>query len=146
MKHILKVSAGVRYYEDGIVNGTRDIVYELQNDGVKPRIPCVVLDDSSNEYRWNIEINAETGVIINWEKGTTAQVHYKVCDECEIEYFEDENLLCNNEGYWSVPRFLCPEEEGYGDYIIMKIDSDGKINKWNINEVNNWLRKQQDED
>ena len=25
---------------------------------------------------------------------------------------------------------MCPEGEGYGDYVIMKIDGDGKIEKW----------------
>ena len=25
---------------------------------------------------------------------------------------------------------MCPESNGYGDYIIMEIDKDGKIDKW----------------
>jgi hypothetical protein len=28
---------------------------------------------------------------------------------------------------------MCPKGEGYGDYVIMNIDSDGKIEKWQVN-------------
>lgn len=75
---ILKVKAGVRYFEDGNVNGEEDISYEEQEKGVKPRIPCVKGEN------WCLDIDAETGVILNWPKGTTAHVHYKVCDCCGI--------------------------------------------------------------
>ena len=38
---LLKINAGVLYYEDGTVNGIDDISYDEQKQGVKPRIPCV---------------------------------------------------------------------------------------------------------
>lgn len=88
---LLKVRAGVRYFEDGEVNGGNDITYEAQEQGVKPLMPCV---EGEN---WFLDIDAETGVITNWPKGTTAHVHYKVCDCCGIEYFVDGNKVCDNE-------------------------------------------------
>jgi hypothetical protein len=31
-----------------------------------------------------------------------------------------------------VPKMLSPKEEGWGDYIIMDIDTDGQIQDWVI--------------
>ena len=42
---------------------------------------------------------------------------------------ENGNIVHKEEdGY--VPKTLSPKENGYGDYIIMDIDSEGKINNW----------------
>ena len=135
---LLKVRAGVRYFEDGEVNGENDITYEDQEQGVKPRIPCV---EGEN---WCLDIDAETGVITNWPKGTTAHVHYKVCDCCEIEYFVDGNKVCDNEsgkcrGY--VPDVLCPNGEGWGDYMIMDIDENGQIQNWKKKDLEKWVEE-----
>jgi len=27
---------------------------------------------------------------------------------------------------------MCPADNGYGDYVIMKIDDNGKIDKWRV--------------
>jgi len=29
-----------------------------------------------------------------------------------------------------VPEIMCPKENGYGDYIIMIVDENGKIENW----------------
>ena len=112
----IDVYARVRYFEDGKVNGEVD-------DNENPKMPCVSFDC------WEPKINIVTGQIINWEKGVTADIYYKVCDECRISIVAGENILYDEENY--VPDFLCPDEEGYGDYIIMSIDADGYINNWN---------------
>lgn len=70
----LKVDAGVRYWEDAEVNGVSD----SENP---PTIPCTEFIHADNEYRWRPIIDIDNGVITNWEKGFTAQVHYKVCDD-----------------------------------------------------------------
>lgn len=135
---ILKVKAGVRYFEDGEVNGGNDITYEAQEQGVKPLMPCV------EDGNWCLDIDAETGVILNWPKGTTAHVHYKVCDCCGIEYFVDGNKVCDNEsgkccGY--VPEVLCPNGEGWGDYMIMDIDENGQIQNWKKKDLEKWVEE-----
>jgi len=43
---LLKVQAGVRYYEDGKVNGVDDITYEERKAGKQPKVPCVQMIDN----------------------------------------------------------------------------------------------------
>lgn len=113
----LHVRAGVRYWEDANVNGIED------NDG--KLIPCRVKDEDD----WFPVIEIETGKIINWKQGVTADIHYKVCDDGDYYLLDenDEEVLHIN-GY--VPKTLYPEKNGYGDYIIMKVNSEGLINNW----------------
>ena len=112
----LLVEADVRYWEDSTVNGVEDENGDL--------IPCKVGDT------WKPIIDLETGLITNWEKGKEANIHYKVCDAGEY-WLQDENgeKIVKAKGYY-VPDFLSIDDSGYGDYIIMKIDKDGKINNW----------------
>ena len=103
----LKVDAGVRYWEDAEVNGVSD----SENP---PTIPCAEFIHADNEYRWRPIIDIDNGVITNWEKGFTAQVHYKVCDDGIYTVTDkDGNIIVEHEGY--VPSIMCPEDEGYGD-------------------------------
>lgn len=134
---LLKVDAGVRYWEDAEVNGVRETdLYESQGVG-KPLMPCTVqIKKEPNEciysdhYRWQPLIDIETGQILNWKKGTIANVHYKVCDDFYCEILDaDNNIIEDYSGY--VPNVMCPKEDGYGDYIIMDIDENGFIQKWN---------------
>lgn len=111
----LIVSAGVRYWEDATVNGVED------EDG--SLIPC-----REGEY-WCPEIDLDTGVITNWIQGVTADIHYKVCDDGNYRIADaDGNVVFEKEGY--VVDMMCPEENGYGDYIIMKVDESGRIANW----------------
>lgn len=111
----LKVEAGVRYWEDGEVNGTEDADGSL--------IPC-----RNGDY-WQLIIDLKTGTIEGWPEGTTADVHYKVCDDgCYTLLDAERNDVKAVVGY--VPPILAPGGDGYGDYIIMKIDGAGKIDNW----------------
>jgi len=112
----LLVVANVRYWEDATVNGVEDENGDL--------IPCKVGDT------WKPIIDLEIGLITNWEKGKEANIHYKVCDAGEY-WLQDENgeKIVKAKGYY-VPDFLAIDDSGYGDYIIMKVDKDGKINNW----------------
>lgn len=136
---LFKVKAGVRYYEDGKVNGEEDISYEEMKAGKKPKVPCV--QQINGEWVWCIDIDADTGIILNWPKGNTADVHYKVSDCCDVDVIIDDKKIFDNEtacsGY--VPDCLCPSEEGWGDYMIMHIDENGQIADWNIEEVNRYI-------
>lgn len=113
---VLSVEAGVRYWEDATVNGTEDTDGKL--------IPCRAGD------LWKPEIDIDKGVILNWEQGKTAQIHYKVCDS-GCYYIKDDagNLLLKIEDNY-VPAIMCPEGNGYGDYIIMNVLADGSIENW----------------
>jgi hypothetical protein len=112
----LHVRAGVRYFEDTTVNGQTDDEGDL--------IPC--RDGSDN---WCPIIDIDTGIITNWEQGKGADVHYKICDDGSYTLKNNEgNVITYVDGY--VPKCMCPEENGYGDYIIMKIDANGLIAGW----------------
>lgn len=116
----LKLDAGVRYWEDGKLSGVRD------NDEM-PKMPCAVKVDG--KYRWRPVIDIKTGTVKNWELGITADIHYKVCDDCCIDVMdEDGKVVKIYAGY--VPEILCRAGENDGDYIIMRIDAFGVIDNW----------------
>lgn len=121
----LRARCGVRYWEDGEVNGVQD------EDG--SRIPCregtAANNDSLGGGNWCPTIDLDTGRIENWPHGTTASIHYKVCDDGDYALLDaDRNVVAEIDGY--VPGLMCPEGEGYGDYVIMEIGPDGTIAKW----------------
>lgn len=114
----LLVDARVRYWEDASVNGLWD------NHGAF--IPC--RDGES----WKPIIDIESGVITNWTKGVIANVHYKIADEGIYHLADSEGLIIlTKDGY--VPKILDLYNDSYGDYIILNIDGNGKIENWNNN-------------
>ena len=144
----LQVDAGVRYYEDTVVNGVDDVsLYDCKGDGV-PNVPCVVrVKDKpesciySDHYRWRPLIDVGNGQSVNWRKGVTAEVHYKVCDEgvyCLLD--NNKQPVVRIESY--VPALLDAYAEGYGDYIVFSVDADGYIKDWEFNQelVNNLIK------
>ena len=111
----IKVSAQVRYWEDGKVNDSAD------EDGLQ--IPL------RNGDCWEPIIDLDTGRIRNWPDGVEADVHYKVCDAGVYSLIdEDGRVLATRDGY--VPDILSTAGSGYGDYIIMEIGGDGVIADW----------------
>ena len=113
--------AGVRYWEDAEVNGVED------EDGTL--IPGRVGD------RWHVTIELATGKVVGWPEGTSADIHYKVCDDGVYWLLDkDGNKLASRDGY--VPgSFLCHGDNGYGDYIIMTIGPDGQIADYSRPEI-----------
>jgi hypothetical protein len=113
----LKVFAKVRYWEDGKVNGVEDETGEL--------IPFRVNDS------WCPTIEVETGRVLDWPSGMTADVYYKVCDEGEYFLVDDdsgdESKKWKYKSNYVPDDFLCHGDEGDGDYIILKIDGEGQI-------------------
>lgn len=108
------VKAHVRYWEDATINGIIDTKGVLT--------PCRHGD------LWCPEIDIDTGVITNWTKGVTADIHFKVCDSGSYYVKDSEgNVVLSREDEY-VPNSLIPGE--YGDYIIMTIDENGKIAEW----------------
>lgn len=108
----LKVKAKVRYWEDSCIDGFAD---------TEKNMPCKVGNF------WCPEIDIDTGCIKNWDIGKTASIHYKVCDNCSWKILDvNGNCIQDVEDQY-VPDSLCPTESGWGDYIIMNIDTNGKI-------------------
>lgn len=114
----LKVNAGVRDWEDGEVNGQQD-------DNDDPKMPF------AGKNGWQLLIDIDTGKIDDWPEGVTASTYYKVCDEGVYELLDAQmQVVAKHEGY--VPAMMCPNENGYGDYIIMDVSPDGAIANWRI--------------
>jgi len=115
----LEVKAKVRYWEDASIDGECD----TENGD---NIPCKI------GSFWCPKVDIDTGVITNWTIGKTARIHYKVCDECSWRILDVDGICIHDVEDEYVPDNLCPIEKGYGDYIIMHIDSNGKIEDWSF--------------
>lgn len=114
----LRVSAAVRYWEDSSINGVED----LKGDLTPLRV-------GSN---WCPTIDLETGLVMDWPMGTTASIHFKVCDQGEYWLQDaDRKDTLKWAGSYVPYRLLCVGDRGYGDYIILNIDEGGLIQKWN---------------
>lgn len=113
----IEVCAGVRYWEDADVNGIED------KEGML--IPLRV------GSLWKPWIRLSDGYIEGWPEGTTASIHYKVCDAGEYWLTDDDGERLYKWSTDYVPdRFLCHGDRGYGDYIIFKVGVSGMIEGW----------------
>lgn len=115
--NFLQAECGVRYWEDATVNGIAD------EDG--NLIPL------RKGEAWCPTIDLATGVIENWPEGVTASVHYKVCDAGRYALLDADRKEVRAIADY-VPRIMSPASNGYGDYVIMSIGEDGKIEGWKI--------------
>ena len=108
----LLVSAGVRFWGDAKINGVED------KDGT-----LIPFRDGED---WCPLIDIEKGTIVDWPKGITAKIHYKVCDDGSYKLLnKDFSTITYKEGY--VIDSMCPSGNGYGDYIIMNVNENGNI-------------------
>lgn len=113
----IEVSAGVRYWEDATING------ETDDNGT--------LTPFKSGDLWCPVIRLEDGQVMDWPTGTTADIHFKVCDEGEYWLLDEaKKRIAKWGGYYVPDDFLCPGDNGYGDYIILKIGDDGQIKGW----------------
>lgn len=113
---LLKAEMGVRYWEDGTVNGEPD-------DEDNPKMPL------ADKGVWRLLIDLTTGEILEWPQGVTASAHYKVCDDGVYSLIDRTGAtVIKKDGY--VPSMMSPKDRGYGDYVIMDIGADGKIADW----------------
>lgn len=113
----IEVDAGVRYWEDGSINGVDD-----DDDGKMP----LRRGDS-----WAPIIELSTGYVVDWPEGTAADIHYKVCDAGEYWLLDSTKArIAKWKGHYVPDDILCVSNRGYGDYIIMQIKPDGFISEW----------------
>jgi hypothetical protein len=118
----IEVCAEVRYWEDATVNGAEDTAGTL--------IPC-------REGRWwTPVIRLADGLVMDWPQGTTADIHYKVCDAGEYWLLDDkQERVARWAGFYVPGDFLCHGDNGFGDYIILKVGADGLIEKYSAPEI-----------
>lgn len=122
------IDAGVRHWEDSEVNGESDVDLH-DNPDIVPKMPFAVKNDKG-EWRWRPVIDVETGVIIDWPKGTTANVWYKVCDDGIYTLMDGiKGTVVEIESY--VPDCI---GEG-GDYLAFNIDGDGRIDSFSFGQA-----------
>lgn len=116
LARFIEVSAGVRYWEDGSLNGKEDAAGEMP------------LRRGAN---WEPTVELHTGQIMDWPQGVEASVHYKVCDDGEYWLLnEARERIARWTNYYVPDEVLCPGANGHGDYLILKVGSDGKIVGW----------------
>ena len=123
---LMLVNAVVRHPEDAYtrVSGTSQWIEE---NPTNPSMPYLYKD--GDMYYWRPVIDLDKGQILNWPKDKEAKLFYKVVDEFYC-LFNDSNGNCISEYDGYVPRCLQLDEEGYGDYIYITIDSEGYIKNW----------------
>ena len=109
----LKVSAGVRHWEDAEINGDNA---ESSSD-----VPFAKGD------LWEPVIDIDSGAVIDWPEGVSAKFHFKVCDAGSYYLLDKENNALASIINDYVPNGLCHGDTGYGDYIIFNVDAGGKI-------------------
>jgi len=130
----IEINASVRNPSSSILNGSED------ESGKMPLIRFQM---------WNPVIELETGKILNWPEGNTAEINYKVCDSGEYWLLDEQkNRILKWKGYYVPDDILCTKRNGYGDYIIFDIQEDGTIKNWKtpILDEDEWENEQKDED
>lgn len=115
----IDVDAEVRYWEDASVNGVEDVEGDLipgrQGDG------------------WRARIDISTGRIEGWPEGTTAKIHYKVCD-AGLYWLTDAagTRIAKWRDHYVPGDFLSQDGNGHGDYIIMDVGAGGVVEGWMV--------------
>ena len=117
----IEIEAEVRYWEDATINGKED------TDGT--------LVPFRFGKQWCPTIRLADGWIVGWPEGTTADIHYKVCDQGEYWLAAEDGRVAKWSGYYVPDSFLCHGDTGFGDYIIFKVGADGKIEGWEQPEI-----------
>jgi hypothetical protein len=74
---------------------------------------------------WTPAIELDTGRVVDWPKGVSANVYLKVCDSGRYNLMDNGMIVETIHDY--VPAFI-PNE--YGDYINFDINEDGVILNW----------------
>ena len=112
----LVVDADVRYWEDATVNGVQD------DEGTL--IPFREGDS------WRPVIDLASGRIKDWPEGTTADIHYKVCDAGQYWLADADGVKVAKWADYYVPDDFLAGGKGWGDYIILKVGCEGMIEGW----------------
>lgn len=125
-----------KYSEDNGNTWIEPEKYDVSEEEAKNHIPHVSKHDigyGTNDY-WDITIDIETGKIDDWKKDFCLKTWFKVCDDGYYQIIDSEgNIVWDSleEKEYYVPDFLSVDS-GYGDYVTLNIDGEGKIEKFNL--------------
>lgn len=121
---LLELDVHPRYVEDATINGIPEYTEEDIYDCKVPKMPFMF--KMNDGWHWIININLDKGYIVAWPKGTTAKVHYKVCNDgvYTLVYNDYEKIRWEN---IYVPSILDSSGKSFGDYIEFDIDENGYI-------------------
>jgi len=128
----IEVSAEVRYWEDANINGLEDSAGDL--------VPFRRGD------LWCLVIRLEDGLVMDWPARMTADIHYKICDAGQYWLLDDSRQrIAKWAGHYVPDDFLCHGSNGYGDYIIFKVNAHGLITGWRKPEIE-WGGREDDQE
>lgn len=114
----IEVDAGVRYWEDAVVNGIVDA------DGLL----IFGRDHSAADHTWRIRINLAEGRVEGWPNLMHAAIHYKICDAGLYWLTDaDGNRIAKWKGHYVPSEFLCHGDSGHGKYVIFNVLPGGQI-------------------
>ena len=140
----LRATMGVRYWVDCKYSDDNGETWHCdfddtdeESERIMKLTPCVVRKDigyRESDY-WEIIIDLNEGKVLNWPKGFLIKTYYKVCDDGEY-VFLDENMqevvnITQEYNQYYVPDFLSIGDCGYGDYVYIDIDGNGNIENFN---------------
>ena len=157
----LRATMGVRYWDDcdysedngqtwnqGFKDNDEDSEY------IKKLTPCVVRKDigyGESDYL-ELIIDLEEGKVLNWKNGFCLKTSYKVCDDAEY-VFLDENMnevvnITKEYNQYYVPAFLSGECSRNDDYLNINIYGTGHIEHFEEMkyEIENYFDDLNDED
>jgi len=136
----LRATMGVRYWVDCEYSDDNGKTWnkdfedtDEESERIMKLTPCVVRKDigyGPSDYL-ELVIDLEKGKVLNWREGFCLNTSYKVCDDGEYIFFDENmdeavNITKEYEQYY-VPDFLALEDSGYGDYVYIDIDGQGNI-------------------
>lgn len=118
----IELSAGALCWIDALLNGVEDVAGEIPG---------------RNNGRWDAVIDLESGHVLDWPDGIEADIYYKVCDEGKYWLLnEHKERIATWSGFYVPNDILCIGDNGFGDYIILKIEKKGMIVKWKKPDIN----------
>jgi hypothetical protein len=97
-----------------------------------------------NEIIWDLDIRkgiisgVENGVVKPWDSGNV-HIGFKIVDGGNYILMGNGREIFRKD-FEYVPDFLQIEENGYGDYIEIDIEKNGKVKGWNRERINQVYR------
>ncbi len=92
------------------------------------------LDEIDPNYEVSLEIDAESGKLLNHDFGHKIELYNKVVDEGTYTLFDTEVGETKTIQDYVIPG-LDTYSNGYGDYIILDIDENGFIKGWDSDKI-----------
>ena len=80
--------------------------------------------------RLSLDIDIETGIIKEWPQGRKGELFAKIVDNGCYYLLDEKNKEVASIKWGYVPNKIIPPEDGYGDYIELIVDKNGKITNW----------------